>query len=167
MRSPPHRKWPRSPGRARATEAEFWSALFRSTYAAELRVEPRGRAETIVSNGAAHFGGLLPLAWQHAGIAFEQRDGLLAPHLAPARRLSLARWWRRRRRLGKLLNLTRLVRATTTFDGAARYAAWKIERHAGIVIPLTPWRERHPLLSAPVALWAIWRHRVRAAPPPG
>ena len=46
-------------------------------------------------------------------------------------------WFTRRQRLGKPYNLMRLVRATATFDGAARYAAWKVERHTGVAIALT------------------------------
>jgi predicted nucleic acid-binding protein len=55
--------------------------------------------------------------------------------------------------------LLRLARASTTFAGAARYAAWKIERHTGLALEITPFRERHPLLAAPQVLWALWRHR--------
>ena len=47
----------------------------------------------------------------------------------------------------------------TTFDGAARYAAWKIERHTGVPVALTPWREKHPVLAAPGVLWRVWRAR--------
>jgi hypothetical protein len=61
--------------------------------------------------------------------------------------------------VGKAYNLVRLVRASTTFDGAARYAAWKIERHTGVAVALTPWRERHPLLAAPGVLWRVWKGR--------
>ena len=60
---------------------------------------------------------------------------------------------------GKPLNLLRLAKASTTFDGAATYAAWKIERHTGVAIEVTPWRERHPLLAAPGVLWRVWRAR--------
>ena len=56
-------------------------------------------------------------------------------------------------------NLLRLVKASTTFDGAARYAAWKIERHTGVPVMLTPWREKHPVLAAPGVLWRVWRAR--------
>ena len=56
----------------------------------------------------------------------------------------------------------RLVKAAFTFDGAARYAAWKIERHTGVPIMLTPWRERHPILAAPGVLWRVWRERSAA-----
>ncbi len=144
-----------------AAEPVFWTALFDATYRAELRVEPPGRSASIVALAATHFDGLLPLAWDAAGIGFAQSTGQFAPELASSEWTRLARWWRRRARAGKALNLARLARATTTFDGAARYAAWKIERHIGIAIPLTPWRERHPLLAVPVLLWTLWRGRGR------
>jgi hypothetical protein len=142
-----------------SSEAEHWAALFDATYDAELRVEPRGRSRAIVTGAADHFDGLLPLAWDAAGVRFEGVGGALSARLEPAARSRLARWWRRRRRAGKWLNLARLARATTTFEGAARYAAWKIERHTGVAIALTPWREQHPLLAAPGALWTLWRSR--------
>ena len=63
--------------------------------------------------------------------------------------------------LGKPLNFTRLVKASATFEGAARYAAWKIERHTGMPVEVTPFRERHPVLSAPSVLWALRKHRKR------
>jgi hypothetical protein len=72
------------------------------------------------------------------------------------------RWrakWARRRRLGKPLNVVRLVRAAFTFDGAAKYGAWKIERHTGIAVAMTPWRERHPILAAPGIFYRVWRAR--------
>jgi hypothetical protein len=76
-------------------------------------------------------------------------------------RHALRRAWARRARLGKPYNLVRLLRASTTFDGAAKYAAWKIERHTGVPVGLTPWRERHPVLAAPGVLWRVWRARRR------
>jgi hypothetical protein len=64
-----------------------------------------------------------------------------------------------RRTLGRPLNVARLAKAAFTFEGATRYAAWKIERHTGVAIPVTPWRERHPLMAAPLAAWTLWRAR--------
>ncbi|MCB2064228.1 MAG: hypothetical protein KDE25_12410, partial [Novosphingobium sp.] len=57
------------------------------------------------------------------------------------------------------LNLVRLVRAASTFEGASRYAAWKIERHTGVAVAITPWREKHPVLAAPGVLFSVWRAR--------
>jgi hypothetical protein len=140
-------------------EADYWRALFRATYRAELRVEPPGREESILVANRAHFDGLLPLALADAGISFAGGSGSIAPQLDPAAKQSILRWWRSRRLVGKPLNVARLLRATATFDGAARYAAWKIERHTGVPVEITPWRERHPVLAAPGVLWKVWRAR--------
>lgn len=146
-------------GPAEGTAEDFWRALFRATYRAEFRVEKPGRENDILSVNAGHFDGLLPLAWEAEGIAFERAGDRLAPKLTAAERSRLLAWWRRRARLGKPLNLLRLIKASTTFEGAARYAAWKVERHTGVPIKLTPWRERHPFLAAPGVLWRVWRAR--------
>lgn len=140
----------------------FWRALFRATYRAEFRVEAAGREDSILTANQTHFEGLLPLALEAGGIAFTQQAGEITPQLGPGEAQRIRRWWARRRRLGKPYNLLRLIRASTTFEGAARYAAWKIERHTGVAVTLTPWRERHPLLAAPGVLWQVWRARKRA-----
>ncbi len=150
-------------GPGTGTADDYWRALFRATYRAEFRVEKSGRENDILSVNADHFAGLLPLAWQAGGIAFDQMGANLAPQIAPAQRRSVLGWWARRRRLGKPLNLVRLVKASTTFEGAARYAAWKIERHTGMPVKLTPFRERFPLLAAPQVLIDLWRHRQRSS----
>lgn len=149
-------------GPEEASAEDFWRHLFRATYAAEFRVEKAGREESILAANRAHFAGLLPLALAAGGVAFTQSGELIRPRLPPAERARLLGWWRRRRRLGKPYNFARLIKASTTFDGAARYAAWKIERHTGVPVPLTPWRERHPVLAAPGVLWRVWRARKAA-----
>jgi len=141
------------------TESEYWAALFRATYRAELRVEQPGRENAILDANTSHFNGLLPLAWDADAIAYHGSGDRLHPLLSPAGRAATLRWWRVRRRLGKPLNIVRLVRASGTFDGAAKYIAWKIERHTGLPVKLTPWRERHPLLAAPKVLFELSRAR--------
>jgi hypothetical protein len=140
---------------------EYWRALFRATYSAEFRVEKQGRENDILSVNADHFAGLLPLALEAGGIAPGLEGITLAPRLMPAERARILGWWKRRRRLGKPLNLLRLMKASTTFEGAARYAAWKIERHTGMPVKLTRLRERFPLLAAPQVLWDLSQHRRR------
>jgi len=142
-------------------EADYWRALFRATYKAELRVEKPGRENSILELNAAHFEGLLPAAMQAGGIAFVQDGEMLTPHMPASERERVLRWWGKRRRRGKLLNVARLARATRTFDGAARYAAWKIERHTGEKIEVTPFREKHPLLAAPAVALQLWRAKRR------
>ncbi|MCL6250259.1 hypothetical protein M3P36_04240 [Altererythrobacter sp. KTW20L] len=149
-------------GPARGTEESFWLALFRATYRAELRVEKPGREKAILMAEADHFSGLLPAALAADGIAVTRDGELLEPRLDDDRRRAIRRWWKRRRRMGKLLNVARLLYATQTFDGAGRYAAWKVERHTGVKVEVTPWREKHIFLCTPGVLWDIWRARRKA-----
>lgn len=144
------------------TAEDYWRALFRATYQAEFRVEKSGRENDILSVNAAHFAGLLPLAWEAGGIPVKAAGARLTPDLPHWQRGVALKWWAKRRRMGKPLNLLRLVKASTTFEGAARYAAWKIERHTGMPVEVTPFRERFPLLAAPQVLWQLWRHRRKA-----
>jgi hypothetical protein len=144
-------------GPARGTARDYWKALFRATYATEFRVEKPGREDQILDFAGDRFDRLLPLAWTAAGIVFDDHGGTLVPRLHLDERRHLRRAWAARRRAGKPLNLARLAKAAFTFDGAARYALWKIERHTGLALPLTPWRERHPILAAPGVLWRVWR----------
>ena len=88
------------------------------------------------------------------------RSSRLAPSLPVSERARVPSRWGRSRRAGKPLNLLRLVKASTTFEGAADYAAWKIERHTGMQVMVTPFRERHPIMAAPGVLWQLWRHTV-------
>ncbi len=136
---------------------DFWRALFRATYQAEFRVEKPGREGDILSVNAEHFDGLFPAALNAEGITFGQVGETIAPQLTNDRRKQILGWWNKRRRMGKPLNLARLVKASTTFDGAARYAAWKIERHTGVPVEVTPFREKHPLLAAPGVMLGVWR----------
>ncbi|MEM7487988.1 MAG: hypothetical protein AAF390_02580, partial [Pseudomonadota bacterium] len=72
-----------------------------------------------------------------------------------------ARWaWAARVVVGKPLNLIRVVKGAFTFDGAADYIAWKVERHSGRALELTDFQRRHPLLAAPRVLWRLLRDRV-------
>jgi hypothetical protein len=146
-------------GPARGPEAEYWRALFRATYRAELRVEPPGREEAILAANQAHFDGLLPAALNHADIPLMREGAMLEPRLGKRERRRILHWWNRRRRLGKGLNVMRLIRAAATFEGGMRYVAWKVERHTGLPVKISPLRERFPLAAAPSLLWQVWRAR--------
>lgn len=131
----------------------YWLALFRQTYAAEFRMETTGRADTVVAPFAARYAEILPLAWTAAGVVFERAGEALRPtkRALPG--------WTLPNLAGKPLNVARILKAAFTFDGAARYAAYKIERHTGIEIAVTPWRERHPFLAAPGAWLELQKRR--------
>ena len=143
-------------GPAEGAALAFWGALFRRTYAAEFRVETTDRADTVVAHGQARYARVLPLAWQAAGVAFSADGELLAP-----RRAGLP-GWTLPSLAGKPLNMARILKAAFTFDGAARYAAYKVRRHTGVEIAVTPFRERHPFLAAPGAWLELRRRQAEA-----
>ncbi|GAA4642397.1 hypothetical protein GCM10023115_05510 [Pontixanthobacter gangjinensis] len=144
-------------------EDEYWRSLFQATYKAEFRVEKSGREDSILSLNRHHFTGLLSSALAAQKIEFSETGGIIEPKMPDKQKQGIQRWWRSRQRLGKPLNVIRLIKASTTFDGAARYAAWKVERHTGVPVELTPWREKHPILAAPGVLFKIWRARRRSS----
>ena len=149
-------RWAAWLGPARGEAADFWRALFQRTYAAELRVERGGRADDLVSRDAARYAALLPAAWRAGGLDFTGADdGLLAPALSAKERAAAERRWRRRRWLGRPMNLLRLMKAASTFDNAADYVAWKVERHSGYRIEPSEFQRRHPLLAAPALYFKL------------
>jgi len=109
---------------------DLWRRAFGLTYSAELRAERSGRATSVVD--------LDP----------DRYDRFTEPALAVVRGLPGGGGWARRRLEGKGLSVLRLAKASFTFAGGAEYIAWKINRHAGTKIALTPWQRRHPLLAA-------------------
>jgi hypothetical protein len=112
----------------------IWKRAFGLTFAAEIRAERADRSAAIVDSD--------PDRYQRFG---EAAAGTMTA--LPDRRSAL-RWWSRMKRRGKLLSVVRLAKASGTFAGGADYIAWKINRHAGTAIALSPWQRRHPLLAA-------------------
>ncbi|MFZ6765000.1 hypothetical protein [Pseudoroseomonas sp. WGS1072] len=146
--------WAARLGPPAATPAVFWQGLFARTYGAELRTEQGSRAVTIHGAAPDWFDAGLPLALAAQGL---RSDADAAGRLAPGLSGRAQGGWRWRQGLGKLLNVTRLVKAAFTFEGGADYLAWKIERHTGQPLPLTPWQRRHPVMAAPLLLWRLRR----------
>lgn len=153
--------WAALLGPEQAEPAEFWTALFRHTYSAELRVEgAAGRSKSIIEHEQARYEALLPLAWRSVGIDYTVRLDELSPRLSTQQREQGLRAWSLRRRLGKPLNMARILKASFTFHNGADYIAWKVERHSGYKLELSDWQRRHPLLAAPLVLVKLKRAKV-------
>lgn len=122
-----------------------WRSLFEAgfakTYGAELRAERKGRSTSILDSAPDYYRALFDAAVQ---------DGVLLPAqaISARQRAANARRWRQLQRRGKFLSIARLIKASFTFAGGIDYLAWKINRHAGTQIIITPWQRRHPLLAA-------------------
>ncbi|MBB3104430.1 hypothetical protein [Azomonas macrocytogenes] len=73
--------------------------------------------------------------------------------------LKSQREWKLRRTQGRLLNVLRLVKSVFTFDNGVDYVAWKLERHTGQVLEITPRLRRYPLIFCWPILWRLLKER--------
>ena len=134
----------------------LWTGGLLLTYAAELRSERPDKIRALVADA------LPELEAQTRALALEQGWTPVAGgrHRNPStrgQRASSACGWAARRVQGKALSVLRLLKASFTFDGGLPYLAWKIERHSGVKIEITPFMRRHPRLGAIGALWRTRR----------
>lgn len=109
---------------------DWWRRAFSLTYSAELRAERGTRAGSVVDADPARYDRFSPVVVAE-----------IPPHARGG-------GWARRRLEGKMLTVLRLLKAGLTFAGGIDYLAWKINRHAGTAITITPWQRRHPYLAA-------------------
>jgi len=148
-----------------ASSADVWSAVFTRSYGAELRAEPPDKGREIYALDAARYDRLFAPALASLGVASDT-DETGAPCLpnahapSPPARRQARRAWRRWRFWSKTASLLRLVKGAFSFDGGLDYLAWKIGRHAGVKVTITPWQRRHPILGG---LSLYWRLRRRGA----
>jgi predicted nucleotidyltransferase len=134
------------------TSRDLWVALLRRTYATELRAEPPERAAEIFDLDAAHYERVTAAVLPEFGV----RPAAASQWTQAAQDRPEMKWMLRRLQ-GKLLSVLRLVKAAFTFQDGAQYLLWKIERHSGVTIEVTPWQRRHPVLASSVLFWKLYR----------
>ncbi len=143
----------------RFSAAEIWQAAFAATYRAELRAERSNRPAELFSRDVAWYEALTLPALRAAGYGVDGPDA--AGHYQVDRngigRRRARLEWLVRRICGKLLSLARLIKAGFTFAGGADYLAWKIARHSGVAVELSPWQRRHPVAAGLILFWRLWR----------
>jgi hypothetical protein len=129
---------------------DLWRQAFALTYAAELRAERKGRAGSVVDADPDRYRAFTGPALAAAGLAMHRvNDRLVFDRpMSTAERAQGKRCWARRRREGKLLTLLRLAKASATYAGGIDYLAWKISRHSGQQVRISPWQRKWPILGA-------------------
>ncbi len=140
----------------------LWQTGLRLSYGAELRTEKAEvRARELVAHSADFFRHLtpallfsLPYACRMPG---QGRFCIEVPRFV---RFKKQIQWKLRRFQGKLLSLLRLIKSLFTFQGGVDYILWKLERHSGRRIEVSPKVRRHPLLYGWGALWRLYREGV-------
>ncbi|RKR06939.1 hypothetical protein C7446_0939 [Kushneria sinocarnis] len=140
--------------------ATGWQQALALSYGVELRPEGSGRAALLVRDGledyrqlARALTGVLPALDAEGADAFVN-------HARDSDRRRAERRWRWRRRQGRVLHVLRLMKSITTFEGGVDYAAWKLRRHTGHTITVTPRLRSYPLIFGWPVLWRLLRDRI-------
>jgi hypothetical protein len=153
-------------GSCKVTAKEIWIKGLTLTYAAELRPERESRARQLAELNVDDYINLTEYALPSlVGILEKLPDehqglGLYRCLSNGAESRSSLRRWRLRRWQGRVLSILRLIKATFTFRNSIDYAAWKIERHTGVRIEVTPKLRRHPILWGYKVFWKLLRRGV-------
>ena len=148
----------------RLDSAAIWQQGLALSYQAELRVEKPERAILLYESWEDHYRALTSLAMDELPFEVKREQDAsrllyhtqIPPHVRRLGRLG----WLMRRLQGKFLSLFRLIKAAFTFQGGADYLIWKLERHTGVPIEVTPKIRRHPLIYGWGLLWRLYRRGV-------
>lgn len=146
----------------RAMKAEeIWTQGLMLTYAAELRAERETRARHLVQLNLDNYARLTAAALPALDdLLTVQADGRYCCHATSADNRRARLHWRLRRWQGRILSILRLSKATLTFHDYLNYASWKIERHSGVKVEITPMLRRHPILWGFKVMWQLLRRGV-------
>lgn len=132
-----------------------WTQGLPMSYATELRAEQGDRIRALYADSREELDARVQALAQAYGWPQDEAGRYRNP-ASPLARRRAALAWLARRALGKLLSPLRLLKASFTFDGGIAYIAWKIERHSGVRVEVTPLMRRYPRLSGLGAFWRIW-----------
>ncbi len=153
---------PRLP--ATFTAADLWERGLGLTYRAELRVEKGQRSREIYRHYQTCFEDITACALASFPEIRQSREGGSTTfHQQPQDRISdLANraGWRLRIIQGKFLSVARLLKAFFTFEGGLDYLIWKLERHSGTTIEVSPRVRRYPLIFIWGLMWRLYRQGV-------
>lgn len=150
---------PQLPQKFSAKDA--WSIGLALSYSAELRAESKGRIATLWDSNQAYYEQVAHATFlahfpkikiiQGNDIPIYEMESSWSDHTM--NRIA----WTVRKMQGKVLSILRLMKAAFTFQGGADYLIWKIERHSGVKIELTPAQRRHPIWAGLTTFWRLYR----------
>lgn len=143
------------------TSASLWERALNLTYRTELRPEKTDRSAQIVRYDAGYYrqvthaaagaiSGLQPLA--------QRQDSFFWPGTAKPHGTRAARW-KLRRAVGRTLNVLRLMKSFYTFENGVDYIIWKLERHLGEPVEVSPNLRRFPFIFCWPLLWRLLKSR--------
>ena len=129
-----------------------------------MRVEKPERAVLLYQSWEDHYRALTLLVMDELPFKVNREQDAPQPifhiQISPQTRRLNRLGWMLRRLQGKFLSLFRLMKAAFTFQGGVDYLVWKLERHTGVPIEVTPKVRRHPLIYGWGMMWRLYRRGV-------
>jgi hypothetical protein len=140
---------------------QLWSRGLLLSYRAELRSEKPAAILRLYDAAAEYYERLTrdALASLPLPVDIRESDGRFCYRAClSARSRFVNSWaWKLRSLQGKVLSVLRLLKGWATFQGGTDYILWKIERHSGVKIELSPRLKKHPFVALWVVSWRLYR----------
>ena len=148
------------------TIRELWSKGLELTYRSEFRPEQATKQVRLFDVMPDYYENITCKAFD--GLPYQvkkinNRDTALYKAIVPCPARFISRMtWTVRIVQGKILSTLRLVKGTLTFEGGVEYILWKIKRHSGVSLEVSPFLKRHPVLAMCVlSLRLLWRGGIK------
>ncbi len=140
---------------------DLWERGLSLSYRSELRPEKSDRAARLFDNDPAYYQELTHAAFENSCFTVTTQTDVTSRcyqvhNPAKGRRLN-GFAWRIRAIQGKVLSVLRLAKGFLTFKGGVDYILWKIERHSGVSIDVSPTLKRIPPAAILVIFWHLFR----------
>ena len=140
---------------------EFWETGLLLSYGAELRAEASERVKQLIQDNLDYYEQATAAACSEYFHDITP-DKTSQPEKYHHRMSSETRWanwwtWQLRQFFGKALSILRLMKGVFTFHGGLDYIVWKIERHSGVTVKITPTQRKHPILTGVKVFWRLYR----------
>lgn len=143
------------------TIRNLWQEGLRMTYRAEFRPERPDRLARLFDASADYFEDVTLKALDSLPFRITSTNNqgatLYSASIDNSVRFFSRITWAVRILQGKILSVLRLMKGALTFEGGVEYIVWKIERHSGVTVEVSPFLQRHPILALCFLSYRLYR----------
>lgn len=143
------------------TIRDLWSKGLELTYRSELRPEKADKQVRLFDSDPHYFEIITSKAFLYTQYKVQPCSGLesqrFCTEIPKITRIVSYSAWTIRIVQGKILSLLRLIKGTLTFEGGVDYILWKVHRHTGVTMEVSPFLRRHPLLAMLTLSWRLYK----------
>ena len=143
------------------TTRELWSKGLELTYRCEFRTEQADKQVRLFDATPEYFEDITSKGLDSSPYQVKEIESQGASRyraiIPSSVRVTSRITWTVRIVQGKILSALRLIKGSLTFEGGVDYILWKIKRHSGVTLEVSPFLRRHPLLAMCFLSWRLYR----------